>query len=118
MVSIHVRRNPRHHRLLFALLKKITESGAWQGDTDGLLDYCKIGTGHVRTVMGPDGAVHQIPKSISFASMPQDKFSKWFDATVKLVCERLLGGHDAEALKQEIIDSVDRGLSSQRRDAA
>lgn len=118
MVSLHVPRNIRHHRLLFALLNEVIEGGAWDGDTDDLLDWCKYGTSYVRTAVGPDGQVHMVPKSINFESMPQDKFSRWFDRVIWLVCDRLLAGHDWEALRADIYIAIDGDLPERLRNAA
>ena len=117
MVKVHVPRNIRHHRLLFALLNTIVDSGAWDGTTETLLDWCKIGTGHVRTIVGPDGKTYFVPKSIKFESMAQDKFSRWFDRVIWLICDRLLDGQNWEGLRDEIYTAVDGGLSDQRQAA-
>ncbi len=118
MVKVHLPRNPRHHRLLFALLNMVMESGAWEGSHEALLDWCKLQTGHYRMDIWPDGKTQLIPKSIDFESMPQDKFSRWFDRVIWLICDRLLGGHDWEELRAEIYATLDGGLSDHARDAA
>jgi hypothetical protein len=118
IVSVKAARNPRHHRLLFHLLNRAIEGGAWGGDISSLLDYIKIGTHHVRTIVGPDGKPYYLPLSIDYESMPQDKFSRWFDRALWLICERLLGGHDWQELRSEIVETVDGGLADRARRAA
>jgi len=117
MASFHAPRNIRHHRLLFALLRRVSESGAWQGDEDTLLDWLKIGTHLVRTVVGPDGKVYYVPQSIAFESMSQDRFRAWFDRAIWLICTRLLGREDWEWLRDEISEAVDGGLTERARAA-
>jgi hypothetical protein len=107
MVHIHAARNPRQHRLLFALLKMAIDGGAWEGDTDSLLDYIKFGVGHTRTSIDPAGKVHIVPKSINYESMAQDAFRKFFDRAVWLVCHRLLANDNWELLRDEIVETVD-----------
>ncbi len=107
MVNVHTPRNPRHHRLLFALLNTVCESGAWESGTESLLEYIKYGVGHVRTSKDPNGKLHVVPKSIAYESMAQDKFNRFFDRAVWLICEHLLDGHDWQSLRAEIYESVD-----------
>lgn len=110
MVNVHPARSPRHHRLLFALLKLLVDGGAWQGDRDDLLDYLKIATHLVRTIVGADGTVYHVPKSIAWESMDQAAFARWFDRAIYVVCARLVPGQDWQALRDEIIESVDGPL--------
>lgn len=111
MVNVHVPRNIRHHRLLFCLMKKLMDGGAWSGSKDDLLDYLKIATHLVRTLIDPaDGKTYFVPESINFESMDQVAFARWFERVVYVVCQRLLPGHDWEELRDEIIDAVDGDL--------
>lgn len=112
MVHIHAARNPRHHRLLFALIGMAIAGGAWEGDEDSLLDYIKYGVGHTRTSIDPAGKVHIVPKSIAYESMPQDAFRKFFDRAVWLVCHRLLANDNWEPVRDEIIAAVDGPYAS------
>lgn len=111
MLNVHVARNIRHHRLLFYLISKLMDSGAWDGTKDGLLDYIKIATHHVSTLVGPDGRTYFVPQSIAFESLDQAAFRRFFDRAVYVVCERLLPGYDWEALRDEITDAIDGNLA-------
>src|SRR5690606_1964863 len=88
MVNVHAPRNPRHHRLLFAIYQKLVDGGVWEGDQDSFLDWCKYGTGHVRSSIDHMGNMHYVPKSIAFESMGQDKFARFFDRVCYLVFHR------------------------------
>jgi hypothetical protein len=117
LVNVHAPRNLIHHRLLFYLLKRVCESGAWQGDEDTLLEWLKIGCRHTRTVVGPDGKPYYVPESISFESMPQDKFRRFFDRAVYLICSKLLGREDWKWLRDEIHKAVEGDLPERMRAA-
>lgn len=100
-------RNPKHHRLLFALLKVATdnapEGSPWK-TTDALLDALKLATGLSTPVQSfVTGEIHFVPKSISFAAMDQDAFAAWFEIAVDILANDLLGTAPGE-LRREIID--------------
>lgn len=107
MVHIHTARNVRHHRLLFALFRKLIEGGAWHGDEDGLLDYAKYATGLVDTKVDHLGGTHYAPRSIAFESMDQVRFNRFFDRVCFVVAQNLLGGEDWIALRDEIVNTVE-----------
>lgn len=107
MIHSHPARNPGHHRLLFALIRTMIEGGVWEGDEESLLDYIKYGVGHVRTSLGPNGAVHTVPKSINYESMDQAAFRRFFDRACWLICHRLLRSDDWEALRDELVEMID-----------
>jgi len=108
LVDIHTPRNPKHHRLLFALYVKLHDGGAFDGDQDSFLDWAKYATGHVRSSVDHRGEVHYVPKSIAFESMDQARFSRWFDRVCYHIAHRLLGSADEwEALRDDIINTVE-----------
>ena len=119
MVHIHAPRNVRHHRMLFTLLNRIVEGGAWDGTPDTLLTWLKIRTGHIDThIDAATGQAYFIPKSIAFESMAQDVFSRWFDRAVFLIAQHLLDGADWEALRDEIVTIVDGDQGRQAKEIA
>lgn len=118
MVHLHAARNPKHHRMFFALLNKVIDGGAWDGDLDSLMDAVKIATGHVERSIGLDGKVFYKIKSISFESMPQDKFSRFFDRACFYVSTRLLGNEDWQALRDEVIAISEGDLGRRAKEIA
>lgn len=92
LVSIRRPRNPRHHRLLFALLRKVRENtDRWASDQE-LLDDLKLATGLFETRVNlVTKKAYAVPGSISFASMPQDEFALWFDRVVHVLATNVLG---------------------------
>lgn len=103
-VEIKAARNPRQHRLLFALLKAVTDNTELFPSIDAALIAMKIGTGLVDMSV-VDGQTVIVPKSISFANMPQGDFATWFDQAIQLVSERWLKVAP-ETLRREIEEMV------------
>ncbi len=104
------RRNPRHHRLLFAMIKMLRDNTElFEGkDTEIVLTALKLATGYVRTYVDrTTGNTVMVPLSISFASMDQTRFSEWFDCAVHQIAERWFPGSDAETIRSEILAMVD-----------
>jgi len=82
------KRSIRMHRLFFSLLGIVAEHMDWT--TNQVLEWSKIATGHVDTVVDRNGEVTFIPRSISFARMDQAAFNAFFDAAVTAILARLL----------------------------
>lgn len=104
-VEIKAARNPKQHRLFFSLLKIITDNTDMFPTIDAALVALKIGTGHVDTMVTAEGQTVYVPKSISFANMPQNQFGPWFDMAIHLVCNRWLKVAP-ETLRREIEDMI------------
>lgn len=100
-IEIKAARNPRQHRLLFALLKMLVNAGAFP-TTDAALIAVKFATGMIDSIVMSPTETQMIPKSIAFANMPQADFGIWFDAALKAVSERWLPGVSDESLRNEI----------------
>jgi hypothetical protein len=109
ILSARQARNPQHHRWFFALMHKVCANTDDWHDEEELLDAIKLATGHVQRRMKLDGTMYQAPRSISFASMGQDKFKRFVDRALYVLSKAL--GFDAETLMAE----VDR---TQKREAA
>jgi hypothetical protein len=107
MVDVHAARNPKHHRLLFALFRMLMDGGAWEGDKDELLDRCKYAVGLVDWKIDHKGKSWPVPRSIAFESMDQVSFNKFFDRVCYYVAQNLLGGEDWIALRDEIVNAVE-----------
>lgn len=118
MVHLHAARNPKHHRMFFALLNKVIEGGAWDGDLESLMDAVKIEAGHVERTFGLDGRMFLRIKSINWESMPQDKFSRFFDRACFYISNRLLGSEDWEALRDDVVKIVDGDLGARANEHA
>lgn len=92
LVSIRRARNVKHHRMLFALLRKVRDnSEQWDSD-QALLDDLKLATGLFETRVNlVTKKAYAVPGSISFASMSQDAFRVWFDQVLVVLATNVLG---------------------------
>lgn len=93
MVMAHRARNTAHHRKFFALLRLVRENdpqSRWM-DEQALLDDLKkrIGYGEWR-VDGFSGLIIWYGRSISFASMSQDRFEAFYDRACELLATEIL----------------------------
>lgn len=95
-------RNPAHHRLLWALLAKVVEAGANFESADALLFYLKVRLGHCDIVQGTKGHKYPMPRSISFASMDQQAFKRFYEAAVRVIVTEVLPGVTESELTQEV----------------
>src|SRR6266700_586260 len=103
-------RNPRHHRLLFAIMKFLRthcEDFA-HNDEEIILIKLKLATGLVRVFVNKEtGEVGWVPKSIAFASMDQKRFAAWFDEATAVIARRWMPGNTPEEIRAELLAMVD-----------
>jgi hypothetical protein len=99
MCEIKLARNPRHHRLFWALCGLVADNSDRYGDAEQVAMALKIATGHVIPHINPaDGKTYWVPKSIAFHKMDQTEFGAFFDKCVDVVVRSGLieGVTDAE----------------------
>jgi hypothetical protein len=96
------RRNPKHHRLAWALAEKLSEMCDFN-DREDAMDFLKIKARHIKMIMDPrSGHVEIVPKSISFASLDQQAFSRIFNRMVWVICNEIVPGLEETALRREV----------------
>lgn len=79
-------RNPRHHRLVMALLGKVLDNLAGLETIEQLLTIIKIKLGRVDTLVDSMSArVYYVPQSIAFASMDQGEFEVFWRDLCRVV---------------------------------
>lgn len=95
-------RNPKFHRLFFALLDVVMENMSHEQrdqwpTKERLLWEIKLQTGYFQMAESVGGKMYPIPSSISFASMDDVEFGEFFTKALD-VCRRyfLPGVSDAE----------------------
>ncbi|MCF4166372.1 DUF1367 family protein [Zavarzinia compransoris] len=109
-ITVQRKRNPRHHRKLFALLGIVVENtdGRWPNST-ALLEDLKMAIGLFEKRVSIKGPVYYVPKSISFASMDQAEFSKVYSQMVDVIVARILPGVDRADLEREVMQMIEPG---------
>lgn len=105
------RRNPRHHRLFFALCQFVKEHSVTFEDAaiDEIKDAVKLACGLVTRYVDSDTAkTYFVLKSISFAAMDQTEFNVFFQTACDVIAKRWLPeGTLAEDVRRELILMVD-----------
>lgn len=105
------RRNPRHHRLFFAICKFIQMHSPLMGEQsiEEIKDALKLATGHVTRRVDTDTAqTFYVCKSISWSAMDQTAFNQFFDAACKVVADRWMpAGTTPDDVRRELILMVD-----------
>lgn len=93
-------RNPRYHRLYFAILKLISENSDPHLTPDAALYFAKVGAACGEWI---DTGRKQlfVPGSISFASMDDEAFQAFVQASIPPLCARFMNGTAPETVIAE-----------------
>lgn len=97
-------RNIQHHRLFFALCKRIGDGVGV--DADNIATVFKLATGHYTLVKSKRHGELKIPKSISFSRLDQTGFRTFFDECVRVAFEEW--GIEASALSDLLDPKTER----------
>lgn len=101
MVEARRPRNLKHHRKLFKMLQIVCENR--DGLTvEKLLAVVKIRTGYVDVIKTTTDEI-QIPRSISFESIDQTEFEKFYDGAVAFIVTDVLPGVNRDELEAEVL---------------
>ena len=95
-------RSSKQHRLFWALLLQVCNNSDYYKKPEQLLLWMKIRLGYVEAVKFHGDQVWWVAKSISFNSMGQDEFRKFFNDAVDLICTEVMAGTDPNALINEV----------------
>jgi hypothetical protein len=107
LVKAQTPRNPKQHALAWALATKLAEAMPGLHDSESAMDYLKIRARHYKIVYSPEGSVaYLIPKSISFASLTQEAWSRVFNRMVHVITTEILPGLPESDLRREIEEMV------------
>lgn len=105
------RRNPRHHRLFFAILKFVREHSPIMENVPvkKLKTAIKLATGLVDTFVDvASGKSVCVPRSIAWAAMDQAEFNTFFNDACTVIAQRWMPeGTTAESVRDELILMVD-----------
>lgn len=93
-------RRIRYHRLYFAILKLISENSEPHLTPDAALYFAKVGAGCGEWI---DTGHKQlfVPGSISFASMDEEAFQAFVQASIPPLCARFMNGTAPDAVIAE-----------------
>lgn len=106
-VTVRTRRNPNQHKLFWALCQKLSDNCDFLHDTEDAATYLKFKCRHVHVIVNnKTGESIVVPKSISYASMPQAQFDRFFKRAVYVICTEIIPGLSQEALQAEILEMV------------
>lgn len=95
-------RNPRRHRLFWALVQIIKENTDARQSPDAIADYLKIRGGHVEVFKRPGGEVVEVPKSISFSRCSESEFKSFIDRLMDVIRTEIIPGLDEGDLRREL----------------
>lgn len=95
-------RNPRRHRLFWALVQIIKENTDARQSPDAIADYLKIRGGHVEVFKRPNGEVVEVPKSISFSKCSEGEFKAFIDRLMDVIRTEIIPGLDEGDLRREL----------------
>jgi hypothetical protein len=86
LVWVHTARYPEHHKFAFAVMQKIAD--AIGVPVEAVLLSLKYETGRFDYIQLVDGSIKEDPHSISFESMDQADFQKFWDDVLVVLTEK------------------------------
>lgn len=114
-ITIKRARSYRQHKFFFALLQKICENNDTYKTPEQLLIFLKVRLGYVEQVAFHDETVWWTTKSISFGTMGQDEFQKFFNASLDVIVAEIIPGLDREDIIREVENMVGFTLDDMRK---
>lgn len=67
-------RSPKHHRFFFARVRELFEMQERFTESEHMLEFLKVGAGHVDLLPGRDGVPVAIPRSIAWHALEEQGF--------------------------------------------
>ena len=101
-VKITRTRSARQHRLFWGLMQLVVINHPYYVRAEQLVEWLKIRLGYVEEVMFHDGQMLTKVSSISFGTMGQDEFQKFFNMALDIVTTEVLAGTNREDLLREL----------------
>jgi hypothetical protein len=121
VVEVRQARNPKQHRLYWALMGLLADNVEWIPHKDAASTLVKIATHEVDMIIdGRTGEITYVPRSINWESMDGARFGRFLDRVLYVICSRWLVGNDVEELRQRVYEMIDgpAAASLGRREAA
>ena len=118
MGEFRAARNPRQHRLWWALMTFLHEHNDAFKSKEGADEQIKLDTGHFDRVLNiRTGELREVTRSIAYASLAQKEFNDLFQRACDVICAEYVPGLASDALRDEIyvmIDGHDTRLTRRR----
>lgn len=99
--EVRVARNPHFHRLYFALIKLTFDNQERYDNAEQFRKAVQMEAGHVDELVGLDGTIYQIPRSIAWDQLDETEFGELFPQVMR-VCAKILGEMDVDILREEV----------------
>lgn len=99
-------RNPKFHRLFFALINLVYQNQDEFATMEQMLDAIKRAIGYVEERKDLDGQLYYVSKSISFAKMDETSFKQFYNKVLNLILEKILPHIPKKDLEQQIFDLI------------
>lgn len=96
-------RNYMNHRRYFSLLQLVVENQEKFKSVEHLKEAIKFELGHTELIRKMDGEFIEMPKSISFASMDEVHFQRYFSDSIDVIIKYILPGVEREDLINEVL---------------
>ena len=84
-IKISRTRSARQHRLFWALMQIVVDNHPFYIRGEQLVEWLKVRLGYVDEIMFHDGSMMTKVSSISFTSMGQDEFQKFFNLALHVI---------------------------------
>ncbi len=105
-------RNGKHHRKMWPLLELIVQNSEVYDTEERALVAIKLAAGFYDPIVDPtNGTVQNVPHSISYESMDQDAFARFYSAALHAVVTAILPQFD-EPTALRLMDEIARGWLS------
>lgn len=103
-------RNPKLHRLHFALINALYEQQEQFEDPEPLRKWLYVGAGYADFLPGPKGKMVAIPKSVAYDKIDDAEFSELHTKVIEFMrahyCQSFLWPHLEESKRSSIVELV------------
>lgn len=100
-ITIKRGRSVQQHRLFWSILQHVAEASEWE-TPEQLLVALKVQLGRYDLMQLPSGKAVPVPHSIAFSEMGQDDFMEFFNQSLAVICDKVLGGYNPDDLINEV----------------
>ena len=99
-------RNPKQHRMYWALMGLLATYADTKCSPEDVSDWVKVAVGHSYTANYLDGTSQVKPSSIAFGNLSQDRWDTFFDKVIDFAVTKIMPGTHHEDLRAELNDMI------------